>query len=59
MTAKDIDHVLQNFFALNEEGVHKLTPDLKYEEVQMLIQRCEYDLLVILRAHEISLAAEH
>lgn len=57
MAAHDIDHILQTFFALDGEGVHKLTPDLEYEEVRLLINRCEYNLLTILRAHELSAGA--
>jgi len=50
MTAKDIDHVLQSFFPLND-GVHRLEPELEDEHVRSLIRRCEYDLLVVLEAH--------
>ena len=58
MVKNDIDHVLQNFFLLEGEGVHKLTSDLEYEEVRLLITRCEYGVLVVLRAHELSAAAD-
>lgn len=58
MVKNDIDHVLQNFFLLDGEGVHKLTSDLEHEEVRILIARCEYDLLVMLRAHELSIATD-
>lgn len=57
MAKNDIDHVLQNFFLLEGEGVHKLASDLEYEEVRLLVARCEFDLLVVLRAHELSVAA--
>lgn len=57
MTKNDIDHVLQNFYLLEGEGVHKLESDLEYEEVRLLVARCEYGLLVVLRAHELSTAA--
>ena len=54
MAKHDIDHVLQNFFVLEGEGVHKLTSDLEYEEVRLLVTRCEFDLLMVLRAHQLA-----
>ena len=57
LTDRDIDHVLQNFFVLNA-GVHSPNPDLAYEQMRFLIRRCEYGLLTILAAHELTARVE-
>jgi hypothetical protein len=57
ITEKDIDHVLQNFYVL-DEGVHKLKPDFEYEQMRALVRRCEYCLLSILHAYEITAATQ-
>jgi hypothetical protein len=53
MTHNEIEMVEQNLIVLNE-GVHRLDPEFEYEHVRALIRRCEYCLLSVLHAHEIS-----